>query len=140
MSEKALQCDFSFSVSRDHVVNETTIVGHVGKNAQMTFVSPGTSLLLKFEKLNYKSSDSEFSLNTYYTINKAITVQLATGSPIDTLFLSDVINVIIDYGKPLSESFRLEIVSCFLVSSPHTFTLITDGTVNQVNDEPLVLY
>ena len=77
MSEKALQCDFSFSVSRDHVVNETTIVGHVGKNAQMTFVSPGTSLLLKFEKLNYKSSDSEFSLNTYYTINTAITVQLS---------------------------------------------------------------
>ena len=43
IAEKALQCDFSFSVSRDHVVNETTIVGHVGKDAQMNFVSPGTS-------------------------------------------------------------------------------------------------
>ena len=41
VSEKALECDFSFSVSRDHVVNETTIVGHVGKDAEMTFVSPG---------------------------------------------------------------------------------------------------
>ena len=59
----------------------------------------------------------------------------ATGSPIDTLFLSDVIDVIIDYGKPLTGSFKLEIVSCFLVSGTHSFALINDGTVNQVSNE-----
>ena len=58
----------------------------------------------------------------------------ATGSPIDTLFLSDVIDVIIDYGKPLSGNFKVEIVSCLLVSSTHSFPLVNDGTVNQVSD------
>ena len=48
---------------------------------------------------------------------------------------SDVIDVIINYGKPLTGSFQLEIVSCFLVSSTHGFALINGGTINQVSDE-----
>ena len=56
------------------------------------------------------------------------------------MFLSDVINVIIDYGKPLDESFKLEIVSCFLVSNTHSFTLINEGTVNQASEDPVVLF
>ena len=63
-----------------------------------------------------------------------------TGSPIDTLFLSDVINVIIDYGKPLDGNFKLEIVSCLLVSNTRNFTLINEGTVNQVTEDPGVLF
>ena len=42
VTERALQCDFAFSVSHDHMQNQSTIVGHVGKDAQMTFANPGT--------------------------------------------------------------------------------------------------
>ena len=38
--EKSAQCEFSFSVSRDHSTNQTTVVGHVGKNAAMFFTDP----------------------------------------------------------------------------------------------------
>ena len=41
VEEKLLQCDFSFSVSRDHLLNETTLIGHVGKDASMSFANPG---------------------------------------------------------------------------------------------------
>ena len=70
-------------------------------------------------------------------IAKHLTVYSATGSPIDSLFLSDVIDVIIDYGKPLGGNFKLDVVSCFLVSSTHSFALIKDGLVNQVSDQPV---
>ena len=39
--EKVLECDFSFSVSREHSTSQTTLVGHVGKNASMSFLNPG---------------------------------------------------------------------------------------------------
>ena len=64
-------------------------------------------------------------------------INSATGSPIDSLLLSDVIDVIIDYGKPLGGNFKLDVVSCFLVSSTHSFALIKDGLVNQVSDQPV---
>ena len=41
VEEKLLECDFSFSVSRDHLFNETTLIGHVGKDASMSFANPG---------------------------------------------------------------------------------------------------
>ena len=41
VEEKVLECDFSFSISRDHFVNESSLVGHVGKDASMNFVNPG---------------------------------------------------------------------------------------------------
>ena len=41
VSDKAVQCDFSFSVSRDHILNQTTVIGHVGQDSIMTFTSPG---------------------------------------------------------------------------------------------------
>ena len=41
VEEKLLQCDFSFSVSHDHLFNETTLIGHVGKDASMSFADPG---------------------------------------------------------------------------------------------------
>ena len=56
---------------------------------------------------------------------------LATGLEIEDLFLGDVINVIVDYGKPIDQEFKLEIVSCYLVSSTQTFALISDEVVNQ---------
>ena len=43
VDEKTVQCDFSFSVSRDHFLNQTTIIGHVGKDAFMSFIDPGRS-------------------------------------------------------------------------------------------------
>ena len=46
VGEQAVECDLSFSVSRDHGLNGTTIVGHVGRNAFMTFETPGMSLFL----------------------------------------------------------------------------------------------
>ena len=45
--------------------------------------------------------------------------------------MGDVINVIVDYGKPIDQRFKLEIVSCFLVSSTQTFALISDEVANQ---------
>ena len=45
--------------------------------------------------------------------------------------MGDVIDVIIDYGQPIDQKFKLEIVSCYLVSSTQTFALISDEVVNQ---------
>ena len=56
---------------------------------------------------------------------------LATGFEIEDLFLGDVINVIVDYGQPIDQAFKLEIVSCFLFSSTQTFALISDEVANQ---------
>ena len=41
VEEKLLQCEYSFSVSHDHLFNETTLIGHVGKDASMSFANPG---------------------------------------------------------------------------------------------------
>ena len=41
VDEKIAQCDFSFSIRKDHLINQTTIVGHIGKDAIMTFIDPG---------------------------------------------------------------------------------------------------
>ena len=37
VDEVVVECDLVFSASHDQVINQTTIVGHVGKNAVMTF-------------------------------------------------------------------------------------------------------
>ena len=41
VDEEVVRCDFSFSIKKDHLVNETTVVGQIGKDAIMTFIDPG---------------------------------------------------------------------------------------------------
>ena len=93
------------------------MVGHVGKTASMTFVNP-----------------SKFLLNSYEWIISI--TNSATGSPIESLFLGDVINIIVDYGQSLDDAFKLEISSCNLLSSSQSFGLIIDKAINQESDLP----
>ena len=41
VDEEVVRCDFSFSIKKDHLVNETTVVGQIGNDAIMTFIDPG---------------------------------------------------------------------------------------------------
>ena len=41
VDEVVVECDLTFSASHDQVMKQTTIVGHVGKNAVMTFLDSG---------------------------------------------------------------------------------------------------
>ena len=44
VTNKAVVCDFFFSISHDRAVNETLIVGHIGKQAKISFINPGNPL------------------------------------------------------------------------------------------------
>ena len=41
VTEKTVECEFSFAIFRDHVYNETSVVGHLGKDSFMSFINPG---------------------------------------------------------------------------------------------------
>ena len=61
-------------------------------------------------------------------------ITLATGSPVDSLFLGDIINIIVNYGKSIDQAFKLEIDSCYLVTSTQSFGLIMNKAINQESD------
>ena len=58
----------------------------------------------------------------------------ATGSAIDILHLGDVININVEYGESIDGAFKLEINSCYLVTSTQSFGLIINGAINQESD------
>ena len=45
VDEKIAQCDFSFSIRKDQLINQTTVVGHIGEDAIMTFIDPGMNFV-----------------------------------------------------------------------------------------------
>ena len=81
VAEKTLQCDFSFSVSRDHFVNETTIVGHVGKNATMTFINPGKFVDISAQFMDH--GDLRFSRELFQRTTTVIRVTFLKFSFVD---------------------------------------------------------
>ena len=58
-------------------------------------------------------------------------LSLDTGLEITSLSLGDVINVVVDYGKTLSQTLKLEMIGCSLISSTQSFELIISGLVNE---------